>query len=437
MNLIPVSDIHIASNRQRQEMAPNSLIELSNSIGALGLIHPVVVRTEGDKTILVAGERRIRAIDLLWTLGDSYTHGGIPVPEGMVPATSIESMDPLDAMEMELEENIRRADLTWQERSETTSKIYELRRLQAEKRGESVPPSVSQVATQIYPDHHPNAAHESVRKELILSKHLNDPEVRAAKTADEGIKVIKRKEEAARQVSLGESVGKTFGQHSHRLFLGNCLDILKREPDSQFDCILTDPPYGINAQDFNDSGGKANAAGHTYDDSYLSWLELIKPVSHELFRLAKPQAHLYLFCDVDNFCELRGILQLAGWTTFRTPFVWHNPTSQRAPWPQTGPHRRWQMLVYAIKGSRPVLKLSPDLVTYASDQNLGWAAQKPVALYADLLARTCRAGDNVLDPFCGSGTIFPAAHSMKIKAMGVEMDSAAYGISVKRIHDLK
>jgi site-specific DNA-methyltransferase (adenine-specific) len=94
------------------------------------------------------------------------------------------------------------------------------------------------------------------------------------------------------------------------------------------------------------------------------------------------------------------------------------------------------MLLYAIKGNRPVLKLSPDVVTYASDQNEGWAAQKPVALYQDLLTRSCRAGDLVLDPFCGSGTIFPAAHGLKIKAMGVEIDPVAYGISVKRIHAL-
>lgn len=84
-----------------------------------------------------------------------------------------------------------------------------------------------------------------------------------------------------------------------------------------------------------------------------------------------------------------------------------------------------------------MLKLAPDVVTYASDENLGWAAQKPVGLFADFLARSCRAGDSVLDPFCGSGTVFPAAHGMKVKATGIEMDPTAYGIAVKRLGELK
>jgi DNA modification methylase len=59
-----------------------------------------------------------------------------------------------------------------------------------------------------------------------------------------------------------------------------------------------------------------------------------------------------------------------------------------------------------------------------------------VSLYEDLLKRSARPGDSVLDPFAGSGTIFPAAHSLKIKATGIELDPSAYGIAVKRLGEL-
>ena len=63
-------------------------------------------------------------------------------------------------------------------------------------------------------------------------------------------------------------------------------------------------------------------------------------------------------------------------------------------------------------------------------------AQKPIALYQDLLSRSYRPGDKVLDPFCGSGPIFPAAHSLKCEATGIEIEPGNYGISVSRIQAL-
>jgi site-specific DNA-methyltransferase (adenine-specific) len=434
---IHIRDIEISPNRQRKEYNSEALVDLANSIdGPSGLLHPIVVRKgENGMAVLVAGERRLRAIETLWNLGGTLRCDGKTLEEGFVPTVSLGDLSDLDAFEAELEENIRRCDLTWQEKAAATAQLFELRKLQASKKGDE-PPDYRSIGKEVYPDYNEDSASQAARKEIIVAKYLDDPEISKAKTADEGIKIIKRREEASRQAALGKSVGLTFGQHSHRLFNGDCLTILAREPSSQFDVILTDPPYGINAQDFNDSGGKAHAVGHTYDDSLDNWRRLMVPFAAEAFRLAKAQAHIYCFCDVDNFIELRNIMAGAGWDCFRTPFIWHNPSSQRAPWPQAGPHRRWQMLLYAIKGNRPVLKLSPDVVTYASDQNEGWAAQKPVALLVDLLSRSCRAGDLVLDPFAGSGSIFLAAHSLKIKAMGVEIDPVAYGISVKRIHAL-
>jgi site-specific DNA-methyltransferase (adenine-specific) len=435
MNLVKAESITFGS-RQRKEIDAEGLMDLTNSIATVGLIHAIVVRTEGSQTILVAGERRMKAIETIWGMGGFFTYERQAVEEGMIPCTYLHELDPLDAMEIELEENIKRQDLSWQERSEATSQLYELRRLQAEKAQKSLP-STADLATKLYPDQRPDSASHAVREELILARNLKDPDVAKASSRAEGLKVIKRKEEAARQILLGEQVGKTFGRHSHEIIKGDCLKWMAGWAPGQFDVILTDPPYGIDAQDFNDSGGKANAAGHTYDDSLYNWRILITVFATHSYRLAKPQAHCYIFCDVDNFVELRSIMAAAGWKPFRTPFIWHNPTSQRAPWPTQGPHRRYQMCLYAVKGDRPVLKLSPDLVTYASDSNLGWAAQKPVALYQDFLSRSCRAGDSVLDPFAGSGTIFVAAHGLKIKATGIEIDPVAYGIAVKRIGELK
>jgi DNA modification methylase len=109
----------------------------------------------------------------------------------------------------------------------------------------------------------------------------------------------------------------------------------------------------------------------------------------------------------------------------------------RAPWPQQGPQRKWQLILYAIKGEKYAKRLAPDVITCTSDPNLGHPATKPVKLLVDLLSRSCTAGDTVLDAFMGSGSLVVAAHQLKIKATGIELDQGAYGIACKRLGELK
>ncbi len=64
-------------------------------------------------------------------------------------------------------------------------------------------------------------------------------------------------------------------------------------------------------------------------------------------------------------------------------------------------------------------------------------AQKPVDLYRDLLSRSARAGDSVLDCFAGTGPILPAAHQLRVAATAVEMLPQNFGIAAKRLANLK
>ena len=438
MKAIRVSDIHIAPNRQRKELQADAVVELANSIAANGLLHPIVVRKRAEGGFsLVAGERRLRAIDYLSGMGQSFRYSDKTFLEGNVPANDLGELSDIDAFEAELEENIRRQDLTWQEKSQATAQLYELRRLQAEKKG-TPPPTLRSLAEEVYPDHVGEGGEHAVRREIAAAKHLTDPDVAKAGSLKEATKIIKRKVEAEQSAALGASVGRTFTAAVHTLEQADAIAWMGQSDPNQFDVILTDPPYGIDAGDFGDAGGKTGSGlGHLYDDSYPAWQKLMVEFARLSWTNTKPAAHLYCFCDITRFEELKAICAAAGWRVFRTPFIWHNPSSQRAPWPTQGPHRRYQTLLYAIKGDRNVLTLRPDVLSYPSDQNLGWAAQKPVALLSDLLQRSCRPGDSVLDPFCGSGSIFPAAHLLKIRAAGIERDPIAYGIAVARLKELK
>jgi len=192
----------------------------------------------------------------------------------------------------------------------------------------------------------------------------------------------------------------------------------------------------MGADEFGDSGGKA-AGGHLYEDSQEIGERFACELPDILFRLTKPQAHAYIFCDIDWFGTWQGQMEAAGWKVFRTPLIWYKPSAFRAPWPEKGPQRKYETILFAVKGGMKVTKLLGDVLTYNTDDNLGHQAQKPVDLFVDLLKRSATPGMRVFDACAGSGTIFAAAQECKLFATGVEKDATAYGIAAKRIQDLK
>ncbi len=176
---------------------------------------------------------------------------------------------------------------------------------------------------------------------------------------------------------------------------------------------------------------------HGYVDSFDNFRALMDVFIPQSIRLARPQAHLYLFCDIENYFLLREELTNVGWSVFRTPLIWVNQDKARAPWPTMGPQRKYETILYAVKGKKAVRRMAPDVLEFRADSQLGHSAQKPVALYRELLDRSCNPGSAVLDACCGTGPIFPAAHELKCRATGLEMAPASYGIAVNRITKLK
>ena len=437
LHSVNVNNIVIPPNRQRQEFLPESIAELAGSISQNGLINPITARREGGTTLLVAGERRIKALLYLWQFGETLRCGGVEFAEGQVPVLYTHELSPLLAELMEYEENIRRVDLTWQERAKSTRRIAEIQGELSRAAGKPAP-TIAELSEEVRGSS-ASGAQDDTRKELIVARFLGDEEVAKAKNVDEAFKILKRKEAAQKNVELAAQVGKTFSAADHRLENIDSIIWLSNpslSPSENYDIILTDPPYGMGADEFDDSGGMTGGA-HNYTDSHEYWVKTLSALCPQLFRVAKPQAHAYLFCDLDNFHELRALMQSAGWKPFRTPLVWHKPGGMRAPWPMSGPLRRYELILYAVKGDKPVTRLYPGVVSYPSDDNLGHTAQKPVALFLDLLRRSAKPGDSVLDPFAGSGTIFPACHEMKCRATGIEIDPASYGLAAKRLGGLK
>jgi site-specific DNA-methyltransferase (adenine-specific) len=466
MHTCPLASVIIKPDRQRTEFDPTELQNLKDSIEYLPgernrqLLHPPVLRREGNDLVLVAGERRLRAIKEIFALGGSFIYNGkmFDADSGMIPFSDIGELSPLEAEEAELDENLKRVNLSWQELAQVHARLHKLRTAQRDA-ASPTPPTPPTSPSQKGADEAPatprhtiadtalevfgrsdGAYQDTIRKETIVAKHLDNPAVAKAKTLDEAFKILKKEEERKTNIALGLEIGKTFNADKHTLVRANCIEWMAQQPAGQFDVILTDPPYGMGADAFGDAGGKMTGIQHHYDDSHESWAKLMEGPSgwcSLAYRITKSQAHAYVFCDIDRFHELRGYMVAAGWDVFRTPLIVHKLNSGRVPRPQHGPRRQWEMILYAIKGDKPVTHIYPDVIPVNGDDNLGHGAQKPVDLYVNLLQRSVKPGDSILDTFAGTGTIFPAAHTFKCAATGIEFEEGSYGICVKRLAELK
>lgn len=441
MRFVPISQVLIKPDRQRQEFDPSALQDLVTSIEERGLLHPPVLRDESGVWTLVAGERRMKAIAQIWELGGSFRCDNQEVPAGEMPFTNLGDLSDLEAEEAELDENLKRKDLTWQEHAAAVARLHRLRQgQQVEKAVKLQTPLVAQTYADTALEllgKSEGAYQDQIRKEIIVSKHLANPAIAKAKSADEAFKILKKQEESAKNVELARTVGASFNADLHTLLNVDCLDYMTTAADlpeaEKFDVILTDPPYGMGADNFGDAGGKLTGIEHRYDDSPEHFTKLMTAWSKLSYNVVKAQAHAYVFCDIDKFHELKALMQAAGWYVFRTPLINHKMNSGRVPLPDQGPRRQYEIILYAIKGKKQTTHIYPDVISTSADENFSHGAQKPVALYQNLLQRSVRPGDRVLDTFAGSGTIFEAANGFKCSATGTELNPEYFGMCLARI----
>lgn len=435
MKLIRLTDLKISSNRQRSEFDPDAMNELRESIRCIGLHHAVVVREVNNEYWLVAGERRLKAITELYELGKLFKFDNQLVEENFIPVVTLGELTELEAEEAELDENIKRKDLTWQEHARAVNKLLTLRSKQAEAVGKTF--TIADTAEELT-GRRDGSFHDTVKKTVIVSNHLDNPAVAGAKNVSEAYKILKQENEREKNIQLAVTVGKSFTAEKHEVYNMDCLTFMRERNNAErFDVILTDPPYGMNAQSFNDGSGKLIAIDHEYDDTVENWVDLMTAWAELSYKVAKAQAHCYVFCDIDNFPALKNLMKGAGWYVFRTPLIHYKPGSGRVPLPEHGPRRQYEFILYAIKGKKPVTAIYPDVISTRADESTGHGAQKPVELFTNLLQRSVKPGDEILDSFAGSGTIIPAAHGFKCKAVAIEMSQASYGLCLKRIQELK
>ena len=487
LQYILVEKIYVAEDRQRQEFQQQALLDLMQSLREPhGQLQAIVVKPEKDLPngcthTLIAGERRLRAVTQIYQSQNLAVFGGgtpeginfngSPLPLGTIACIASDAYkDIVTMLEAEFAENEQRQSFTFVERSAAIHKIATLKKRQEEEKRaaagdipkEKLRPSFAGLAGGIMnkqvvketaaatsptkfatPASIQNTACAIKTIEMLNSDKTPEAvkkQLNAATSQKEALKIISAAEKAATRHKLGMEIASSK-KKAHRILRGDCLTLLQHEADFTYDILLSDPIYGMGAHKFADAAGKMQAQTHKYDDSYETWLKVIPAMMQALNRKLKYDAHLFLFCDIERFFELKQIVADSGdtdnpWHFHRVPLIQFKKEGGRLPVPGKSARRAYECILFGWRGNRMVHSDLKDVIETTSDKTESNGAGKPVMLLETLLRWCSTPGEKVIDPMAGSGSLLPAAHRCLVDATLMEINAEDFGRIRERLEEL-
>ncbi len=209
-----------------------------------------------------------------------------------------------------------------------------------------------------------------------------------------------------------------FEDMINKIILGDCMDYLKEIPDKSIDLVLTDPPYGINA----DKGIGGNNLGKVrkYDDNW-DMKTPDKKIFDELLRVGK-----------------KVIIFGGNYFTDKLPvnghwLVWDKIGEIN----QNGVNFSSCELIYTNIPKNNVKKYFIRQIGFINDGDDRFhPTQKPYRLISEIIKDYSEENDLILDAFSGSGTVCCVAKDLKRKFIGFEINEKFYKKSIDRLNGI-
>lgn len=470
---IPAYEIDISSievtDRIRQDFG--DITDLAASIASEGLIQPIVVTANHR---LVAGERRLRA----------HRHLGLST----IKAVYIEVLDEAHLTRLEASENIMRRDFSWQERVLAVDKVH--RRMSVESMLKSQTWGVRETGRLL------NMAKSPVGYAVFVAEYLhkNDVEVMSAESLADAYRIlVKRQEEVANALLVKSSIPKTPAADAPRkkleipsvdFFTPNAATFIPGigSPDdvdempvlgsaapekpatiiplSQMllretshnelktleslgsgccDHIITDPPYGIDVANLQQSQGGQDVSDVKTEHDVEENIDLLRAFFPLAFRALRDKGFLVLWCDVSWWGDLELEARTAGFSVQNWPLIWHKTSSCSNQAAQYNFTKNFEVAMVCRKGNATLVKHQPSSIYTCGAEDsklLGHPFAKPESLWKWLYEAVAMRGADVLDPFVGVGSSMIPAIKMGLRPRGIECSDVHYGRLVANIQSL-
>ena len=241
---------------------------------------------------------------------------------------------------------------------------------------------------------------------------------------------IKDKQKADQRAEKMETIKEAAIQDGNLVY-GDCTIELETLSDGTVDCVVTDPPYGINYVS-NRRTIESEVVKSVANDSLEDALKLWETVCEILYRKMKANSHLYCFTSWKVYPQFAEII--GRHFKIKNCLVWvknnHGSGDLEGNYSE-----QYEMVIFATKGNRKLNgNRESNVLTFdkVASLNLLHSCEKPVDLLSFLIEKSTNAGELVIDPFMGSGSTILAAKQKCRSYWGCELDEENYRIACGR-----
>jgi DNA modification methylase len=239
-----------------------------------------------------------------------------------------------------------------------------------------------------------------------------------------------------------------------RVYLGDCVEIMKELSDESVDLIFADPPFNIGIKYDNYSDNRSY-------DSYYEWSN---KWINETFRVLKEDGSIYIAIGDEFAAEINIILKRTGYN-FRNWIVWYYTfgQNQKKKFNRSHTHILYftkgkdnfafnadeirvpsaRQLVYNDKRANPKGKIPDDVWQFSRvcgtfKERVGeHPCQMPEILLERIIKVSSFKGDTVLDPFGGTGTTATVAKKLERKFITIDISEKYIEVIKRRLEGVR
>lgn len=436
-------------NRAERQRKTIDISELVDSIRDRGILSPILIKASGE---LIFGERR-------WT---SAKHLGLPT----VPVRIAENLSNEELQIIELEENIKRKQLPWQEEAAAVLRIHKLylaqdsewslaKTARAVNMSDKYVPVVLSIAEAIEEGDTAVAGADTLRAaRTILVRRRQRQQDSALNAISAGEFTLEDEEEiqpdlfeeppAVYSPALqGAPVAATPGAPEvkpiakptpkaapapapYQIFHADMSEKLADYSGPKFNMLHLDLPYGVK---LNGQANQDSFEGGGYDSNPEIYWRLLNILLDRWDTFMFDSSHFMCWISMEFYSETIELFQkkLASKDVFvcATPLIWHK-TDNRGIISDVKrrPRNIYEACLFGSTGDRFIVK--PGSNVYGAPTAKATAIhtnEKPIPMLKAFMENFVDETSRVLDPTCGSGSAIRSAELLKAEsAVGWEFN---------------